>query len=47
VSASESLLRLQTPFELREIAGAFVYVKGDDSMPSPRSFAWTANAERN
>jgi chemotaxis protein methyltransferase CheR len=47
VSASESLLRLNTPFELREIGGAFVYVKGDDGIASPRSFAWTANAERN
>jgi chemotaxis protein methyltransferase CheR len=28
VGASESLLRLRTPFELQEIGGAFVYVKG-------------------
>jgi chemotaxis protein methyltransferase CheR len=28
VGASESLLRLHTPFELQEIGGAFVYVKG-------------------
>jgi chemotaxis protein methyltransferase CheR len=29
VGASESLLRLRTPFELQEIGGAFVYVKGN------------------
>jgi chemotaxis protein methyltransferase CheR len=28
VGASESLLRLRTPFELQEIGGAFIYVKG-------------------
>ncbi len=28
LGAAESLLRLDTPFELREISGAFVYVKG-------------------
>ena len=27
IGASESLLKLQTPFDLEEIGGAFVYVK--------------------
>ena len=29
IGASESLLKLRTPFDLREIGGAFVYVKDD------------------
>src|SRR6202035_3864450 len=44
VGASESLLRLGTPFELREIGGAFIYVKdgsattgGQAAVPVPRS----------
>jgi len=45
VGASESLLRFATPFDLREIGGAFVYVKGD-AGPAPRPFAAMANGER-
>jgi chemotaxis protein methyltransferase CheR len=44
VGASESLLRLGTPFELQEIGGAFVYVKDQhgttgrlSAVPVPRS----------
>jgi chemotaxis protein methyltransferase CheR len=46
VGVSESLLRLRTRFELREIGGAFVYVK-DDGAPPRSSFAVAASAERN
>ena len=46
LGASESLLRLATRFELREIGGAFVYVK-NETAPPPRAFAAAANSERN
>ena len=46
LGASESLLRLATRFDLREIGGAFVYVKNEDA-PSPRAFAVAAHSERN
>ena len=45
VGASESLLRFATPFELREIGGAFVYIKGD-AHPAPHPLAAMANGER-
>jgi chemotaxis protein methyltransferase CheR len=45
VGASESLLRFSTPFDLREIGGAFVYVK-DDAAPAPHPLATLANGER-
>lgn len=45
VGASESLLRFSTPFDLREIGGAFVYVKGDVGSAS-HPLAAVANAER-
>ncbi|HUK33971.1 MAG TPA: protein-glutamate O-methyltransferase CheR [Vicinamibacterales bacterium] len=45
VGASESLLRFSTPFDLREIGGAFVYVKGD-ATPASHSLATLANDER-
>jgi len=45
VGASESLLRFSTPFELREIGAAFVYVKGD-ARPAPHPLAVMANGER-
>jgi chemotaxis protein methyltransferase CheR len=45
VGASESLLRFATPFELREIGGAFVYIKGD-ARPAPHPLAAMANGER-
>jgi chemotaxis protein methyltransferase CheR len=45
VGASESLLRFSTPFDLREIGGAFVYVNGD-ARSAPHPFAEAANGER-
>lgn len=45
VGASESLLRLATRFELREIGGAFVYVNGD-AVPVSDSFVTAAGRER-
>jgi chemotaxis protein methyltransferase CheR len=45
VGASESLLRFSTPFDLREIGGAFVYVKSD-ADPAPHPLAALANGER-
>jgi len=45
VGASESLLRFSTPFDLQEIGGAFVYVKGD-ADPAPHPLAALANGER-
>ncbi len=39
VGAAESLLRLSTQFELREIGGAFVYVKGERRVESSRCLA--------
>ena len=44
VGAAESLLRFSTPFDLREIGGAFVYVKGADRAPRP--LAALAGGER-
>ena len=35
VGASESLLKLDTPFALEEIGGAFIYVKNGEAMPAP------------
>jgi chemotaxis protein methyltransferase CheR len=46
LGASESLLRLATRFDLREIGGAFVYVK-DQPVLSPRAFAAAVDGERN
>jgi chemotaxis protein methyltransferase CheR len=46
VGASESLLRLATQFELREIGGAFVYVK-DDAVPVRSPLAVSMSGERN
>jgi hypothetical protein len=40
LGASESLLRLGTPFELRDIGGAFMYVL--DASPAPMGAAHTA-----
>jgi chemotaxis protein methyltransferase CheR len=45
VGASESLLRFATAFELHEIGGAFVYVKGD-VLPTNSSFAMGMRSER-
>jgi chemotaxis protein methyltransferase CheR len=45
VGVSESLLRLATRFELREIGGAFVYVR-DDGAPARSRFAMAASGER-
>jgi chemotaxis protein methyltransferase CheR len=45
VGASESLLRFSSPFDLREIGGAFVYVKSA-ADPAPHPFARMANGER-
>ena len=45
VGASESLLRLSTSFELREIGGSFIYVKGDAAEPAP-SFTIATGSER-
>jgi len=45
VGASESLLRLATGFELHEIGGAFVYVKGDADR-GQGSFAVATRGER-
>jgi chemotaxis protein methyltransferase CheR len=45
VGASESLLRLATGFELREIGGAFVYVKGEADR-GQSSFAVATRGER-
>jgi chemotaxis protein methyltransferase CheR len=36
VGVSESLLRRTSAFDLQEIGGAFVYVKGPSNAPSPR-----------
>jgi chemotaxis protein methyltransferase CheR len=44
VGASESLLRLATGFELQEIGGAFIYVKGGANRPQG-SFAVATRAE--
>ena len=46
LGASESLLRLATQFDLREIGGAFVYVKGD-AAHSRQGLAATMGRERN
>jgi chemotaxis protein methyltransferase CheR len=46
VGVSESLLRLATRFELREIGGAFVYVR-DGGAPARSPFAVAASGERN
>jgi chemotaxis protein methyltransferase CheR len=46
VGASESLLRLATQFELREIGGAFVYVK-DEAIPVRSPLAVSTSGERN
>jgi chemotaxis protein methyltransferase CheR len=46
VGVSESLLRLATRFELREIGGAFVYVR-DGGAPARSPFAIAASGERN
>ena len=46
VGVSESLLRLATRFELREIGGAFVYVR-DHGAPARSPFAVAAGGERN
>jgi chemotaxis protein methyltransferase CheR len=35
LGASESLLKLDTPFELEELGGAFVYVKNGEAVPAP------------
>jgi chemotaxis protein methyltransferase CheR len=45
VGASESLLRFATPFELREIGGAFIYVKGD-ALPTGDPIAVRVRSER-
>jgi chemotaxis protein methyltransferase CheR len=45
VGASESLLRLATRFELKEIGGAFVYVKPEAT--ARRSLAVSFRSERN
>jgi chemotaxis protein methyltransferase CheR len=46
VGASESLLRLATRFALREIGGAFVYVK-DEAVPVRSPLAASTSGERN
>jgi len=46
VGVSESLLRLATPFELREIGGAFVYVRKDGPAASQPGVTPDASLER-
>lgn len=46
LGASESLLRLATRFDLRELGGAFVYVKDEGTSPG-RACAAAADVERN
>jgi chemotaxis protein methyltransferase CheR len=45
IGASESLLRLGTRFELREIGGSFVYVRGE-AVPAAPTFTIAGGSER-
>lgn len=47
LGAAESLLRLQTPFELREIGGAFIYVLGAADAERPTAVLVSQEPKRN